>query len=200
MCPLAVATIGWYAVYGQAMVATFLLLVLAGVGRLAESGTPVARWQAWTWYALLLAGTMCFGTGIGVAMVFPAVLFLLLPAAWRQPRVRLAYLALPLMTVLLYVGVRAYAEWLEPLPGSEQFQHTMAMKGIWVAPMMLAPLLGVAIGATTLGHWFIPTRFVDARTVIACCVFVLGLAIVACRGDARARRAALAMSILAVGI
>ena len=42
MCPLAVATIGWYAVYGQAMVATFLLLVLTGVGRLAESGAPWA--------------------------------------------------------------------------------------------------------------------------------------------------------------
>lgn len=200
ICPLAVATIGWYAVYGQAMAATLMLLVLADVGRLAERGESVTRGRAWAWYGLLLLGTTCFGTGIGVAMVFPAVLFLLLPVAWRQRRIRLAYLALPLVTVLLYVGARAIADRFEPLAFSEKMQHAMVMNGIWAAPLMLIPLLGVAIGATALGHWFVPARFVDGPTVTACVLFVLGLGVTAWRGDARVRRTAMAMLILAIGI
>jgi hypothetical protein len=200
ICPLAVATVGWYAVYGQAMVATILLLVLAGLSRLSVAGDPLPPRTAWVWYALLLAGTMCFGTGIGVALVFPAVLLLLLPGAWRQPGVRMAYLALPMVTLAVYLAVRALAQWMDPLPASERAHQALAARGLLTAPRMLLPLLGVAIGGTTLGHWFDPARFVDSRSWTAIAVFVVGLGILAWRGDARARRTALAMGALAVGV
>jgi hypothetical protein len=200
MCPLAVATVGWYAVYGQAMVATLLLLVLAGLGRLAVAGKPVPRRTALLWYALLLAGTTCFGTGIGVTLVFPAVLFLMLPAGWRQRDVRIAYLALPAVTLGVYLGSGALAEWIEPLAASDKVNRAVAASGLRAAPAMLVPLLGFAVGGVTLGHWFDPARFVDARTWVAIGAFVVGLVAVAWRGDVRTRRVALAMAALAVGI
>src|SRR5262245_21794638 len=83
--PLCLGTIGWFSVYGQVMLATILLLVLAGVARAAcREETPSSRTMA-LWYALLLAGTTCFGIGVGVALVFPVVLFLFLPEVWARP-------------------------------------------------------------------------------------------------------------------
>src|SRR5262245_10892178 len=71
--PILVGTLGWYSVYGQVLVATVLLVVLFWITRTgAES--PVPKWTAAVWFVLLLAGTTCFGTGVGIALVFPLVL------------------------------------------------------------------------------------------------------------------------------
>lgn len=200
ICPLADGTIGWYSVYGQAMVATILLLVLDQLTRVGAADEPLPPRTAWLWYALLLAGTTCFGTGIGVALVFPVVLFLLLPVAWRQPVVRLAYLALPAVTLGVYFALRQLSGWIEPLPFSEAVHRTAATSGLWNAPAMLLPLLGFAVGGSALGHGFEPARFPDARTWVTSAAFAVGLGLVAWRGDWKTRRAALAMAALAVGV
>ena len=200
ICPLGAGTIAWYSVYGQAMVATILLLILDRLARLGAAGKPLPPRTACLWYALLLAGTTCFGTGIGVALVFPVVLFLLLPAAWRQPGVRLAYLALPAVTLAAYFALRQAAEWIEPLPFSEQVHRASAASGLWDAPAMLLPLLAFAVGGSALGHFLEPEHFPDARTWLTIAVFAVGLGFVAWRGDSKARRAALAMAALAVGV
>jgi hypothetical protein len=200
ICPLALGTIGWYSVYGHVLATTILLVVLDRLARLAATGDRLPASTAWSWYALLLAGTTCFGTGIGVALVFPVVLFCLLPAAWRQPGVRLAYLALPAVTLALYFGVRALSGWIEPLPFSEVVHVQAARSGLWSAPAMLLPLLGFAVSGTALGHAFERARFLDAWTWVTIVAFVLGLGLIAWRGDSRARRTAVAMAALAVGI
>lgn len=200
ICPLAAGTIGWYSVYGQALVATIVLLVLERLARLGAAGEPLPRRTAWLWYALLLAGTTCFGTGIGVALIFPVVLFLLLPAAWRQPGVRLAYLALPAVTLVAYFGLRRLAGWIEPLPFSEQVHPMSAASGLLFAPAMLLPLLGVAVGGSALSYFFQPEHFPDTRTWVTVAALAVGLGLVAWRGDWKERRGALAMAVLAVGV
>src|SRR5262249_17981647 len=62
--PAHVGTLGWYSVYGQVLVATVLLVVLGGVTARARTGAAPSRRSAAVWYALLLAGTTCFGTGV----------------------------------------------------------------------------------------------------------------------------------------
>src|SRR5262249_18532467 len=200
ICPLAVGTIGWYSVYGHVMVTTIILVVLDRLARLAATAGPLPASMAWLWYALLLAGTTCFGTGIGVALVFPVVLFCLLPTAWRQPGIRLAYLALPAVTLALYFGLRALSGWLEPLPFSEVVHMAAARRGLLSAPAMLLPLLGFSVSGAALGHAFEGGRFLDARTWVVIVAFVLGLGLIAWRGDSKARRTAVAMAALAVGI
>src|SRR5262249_36019229 len=104
----------------QALVAMIFLVVLDGLVARAQSGGPVPARTAWTWYMLLLLGTVTFGVGLGVALAFPVALFVLLPAAWRQPWLRIAYLALPLVTIALYVGLRRlYPLLIEPLSPEE---------------------------------------------------------------------------------
>jgi hypothetical protein len=200
ICPLAVGTIGWYSVYGHVMVTTIALVVLDRLARLAATGDRLPASTAWLWYALLLAGTTCFGAGIGVALVFPVVLFCLLPTAWRQPGVRLAYLALPAVTLALYFGLRALSGWIEPLPFSELVHVAAAKSGLWSAPAMLLPLLGFAVNGAARGHAVEGERFLDARTWVTIVAFVLGLGLVAWRGDSKARRTAVAMAALGVGI
>ena len=89
------------------------------------------------WYALLLAGTTCFGVGIGVALAFPLVLFLLLPAAWTRPRLRVAWLLLPAVTLALYFAFRR----LYPLIGTLTLQETMQEYVALTRPRPLPPML-----------------------------------------------------------
>jgi len=200
ICPLDAGTIGWYAVYGQVMVATILLVVLDRVVRLAATGERLPTRTACLWYVLLLLGTTCFGIGIGVALVFPVILFLLLPAAWRQPGVRIAYLALPAVTLALYFGLRTLSGWIQPLSFSENMHLIAAKDGLRDIPWMLLPLIGFAVGGAGLGHAFDPRTFVDARTCVVIAALVLGLGLVAWRGDWKTRRTMIAMAALAVGI
>ncbi len=76
--PLAAGTIGWYAMYGQALLTAIFLVILDRLVRLAAAGEALPARTACTWYLLLLAGTTCFGTGLGVAVAFPGILMLLL--------------------------------------------------------------------------------------------------------------------------
>ncbi len=192
ICPLGVGTVGWYSVYGQVLVATVLLLVLDGVTRATEPGA------AWAWYALLLVGTTCFGTGVAVAVAFPIVLFLLLPAAWARPGVRAAYLALPVVTFALYLGCRQLGGWFEPKPLQEALQQFAVLHGWSSALRMLPSLVKVGITGVTLGHashgcpaWLVWTAVAG---------FALGLGLIAWRGNVGSRRAMVAMAVLTVVI
>lgn len=200
ICPLDAGTIGWYAVYGQAMVATILLVVLDRLACLAATGERLPPRTACLWYVLLLLGTTCFGTCIGVALVFPAILFLLLPSAWRQPGVRIAYLALPAVTLAVYFGLRTLSGWIQPLTVAEDMHLIAARDGLRDVPLMLLPLIGFAVGGAGLGHAFDPLRFVDAPTWVMIAAMVLGLGLVAWRGDWKARRSMIAMAALALGV
>jgi hypothetical protein len=182
------------------MVVTILLVVLDRLARLAATGERLPPRTACLWYVLLLLGTTCFGTGIGVALVFPVILFLLLPAAWRQPGVRIAYLALPAVTLAVYFGLRTLSAWIQPLPFAENMHLIAARYGLRDVPMMLLPLIGFAVGGAGLGHAFDPGRFVDARTWVTIAALVLGLGLAAWRGDWKTRRTMIAMASLALGV
>ena len=200
MCPVAVGTLGVYSVYGHAMATTILLVVADGLAR-RSAGTPapLPGRTALLWFALLLGGTTCFGIGVGVALAFPVVLFLLLPGAWRQRGVRLAYLALPAVTLAAYFGLKRLSALVEPLPAAEFIHEYMAVHGLRFAPAMLAHLLGFAIASSLLGFFFRPDRYPDALDCVAILAFASGLGLIAWRGNRKARRTGLAMVALALG-
>src|SRR5262249_2236074 len=137
--PLAVGTLGWYSVYGQVLVATILLLVLDRMGhRRGQAG--VAARAVWWWCALLLVGATGFGTRIGVALVFPAVAFLLLPDTFHDRPARAALLALPLLVVALYAGCQwTYTQLAGPRM-QEKLHLLTALQGIVPTLAMLGHL------------------------------------------------------------
>jgi hypothetical protein len=198
--PLCLGTIGWFSVYGQMLVATILLFVLGAIVRAAvTTGEPPSARTAWLWYGLLLAGTTCFGVGIGVALAAPVVLFLLLPAAWRQPRLRRAWMLLPVAAITLYFGFRRLYALIGTLSFQEKMQEYMAFSGLGALLPMLGHLLAFSVAGATLG-FFLPTRYPSPASWTAVAIVLAGLVLVLARGDAPARRAALAMIALAAAI
>jgi hypothetical protein len=198
--PLCLGTIGWFSVYGQMLVATILLFVLGAMARAASTtGEPPSGGTIWLWYGLLLAGTTCFGVGIGVALAAPVVLFLLLPAAWRRPRLRRAWLLLPVATLALYFAFRRLYPLIGTLSFQERMQEYMAFRGLGALLPMLGHLLAFSIAGATLG-FFLPAAYPSPASWTAVAVVVAGLVLVLARGDAPTRRTALAMIALASAV
>lgn len=199
--PIAAGTLGWYSVFGQALVGTILLVVLERVVALARSDLPVSTRTAWTWYVLLLVGTTCFGVGLGVALAFPVALFLLVPAAWRQAQVRAAFLALPVVTILLYGAFRhLYPLLLEPLSSEELISEPAGVRQL---PRVLALVWNqVAFALSEYPRSFAragrayPDR---ASTMVLVCVGV-ALGLLVWRGRPAARRAAVGLASLVLGV
>lgn len=199
--PIAVGTLGWYSVFGQAVVGTMFLVVLRRLAELSRDGAPLPVRTAWTWYALLLLGTLCFGVGLGIALAFPVALFVMLPGAWRQPRVRVAYLALPIVTVVLYVTFRhLYPLLFEPLPFEEL---TTQPAGVRDLPSVLAGVWNLVCFAASeypRGFFWAAKGYPDRASPIVLGLAGAAVAVLAWRGGPGVRRAAVALASLSVGI
>jgi hypothetical protein len=139
-----------------------------------------------------------FGTGIGVALGFPAVLFLLLPSSWHRPGVRATYVALPLVTLAVYYAARRLYLLVAPFPFVEVLHEQLARAGLWIMPPLLGHLLGFSIASVVLGFFRPP--YPSPASWVAVAAFCAGLGLVAWRGDGPTRRAALAMVVLALAI
>ena len=199
--PLAAGVLAWYAVFGQALVATILLGILDRLAALSRSGAPVRARTAWIWYGLLLLGSVTFGEGIGVALAFAAVLFAMQPAAWRRPRLRAAYFALPLVTLAVYVACRhLYPLFVEPLSPEELNAHPA---GIEAMPQVLAAVAAlVAFSASEYVRNFFSAAgaYPDRATPPVVAVLAAGLGLLCWRGSPETRRTAVAMASLCVGV
>ncbi|HJQ84541.1 MAG TPA: hypothetical protein VKA21_10720 [Candidatus Binatia bacterium] len=155
--PVNERTLGWYAVYGQVLAATLLLLVLADLARVVRDRGTVSGPRAVGWSALLVAASACFGVGIGAAAAFPVAAFLLLPRGQRSRAATAVLLALPFAVVALYaiwnlVRVRAYdasPNTVLLLVGMLRYwQGIAAMLGHLVAAGMAELVLGGLTGAS----------------------------------------------------
>jgi len=110
--PINEGTIGWYSVYGQALVGTISLWLLVRLGRVAQ-GDTVSHRELAAWVLLVFATSTLFGTGTGVAMAIPVAAFFVLPSS--VPRLRLlgglivAAVAVP----VLYYGLHVLANRLQ---------------------------------------------------------------------------------------
>ncbi len=198
--PLCVGTIAWYSVYGQILVGTILLFVLHAVTRrAAHGGAPPSTGSAWLWYVLLLAGTTCFGVGIGVALAFPLVLFLVLPATWTRPGQRIAWLLLPIVTMGLYFGFRRLYPLIGSLSFQENLQEYMALRSLADMPPLLSHLLAFSVAGSVL-QFFLPSTYPSTASWTAVAVFVAGLVLVLVRAEPATRRTAVAMVLLAAGV
>ena len=198
--PVNDGTLAWYSVYGQVLAATGLLVVLERVTARARAGGAVDGRTAAIWYGLLLLGTVCFGVGVGVALVFPAVLFLLLPETWRQPRIRAAYLALPLVTLAIYFAFRRLYPFVGRLPPEEAFMAG-GLPPLRDLTAMTRELLTFSI-TTALGSFavFSSGLLSPAASGVILPLFAAGVLVLLWRGDPASRRAGVAMLLLSAGV
>lgn len=198
--PLCLGTLGWYSVYGQALVGTILLFLLDRVTARAEDAAPISARAALGWYLLVLAAVSCFGTGIGVALVFPVMLFLLHPAAFRQRGVRLAFLSLFVVVPGIYFGFwRVYALYF-PISMSEAIQREAALSRYWPIVDMTRHLAAFAVTGVLQGFFFDPQAYPGQASHVATTLYVLTLVAVLVRADGVTRRRLLALVALCGGV
>jgi hypothetical protein len=198
--PLCLGALSWFSVYGHVLAAAVMLFVLRQVAWLAAEGAVPTTRTACLWYGLLLAGTTCFGIGVGVALVFPLVLFLVLPEAWRFPRLRASWLALPAVALGLYFAFRRLYPLVAPLSYQENLTEYLAVHGLQFTPPMFVHLLGFSIAGTTLGAFLPPSAYPSPAAWGAIVAYLCGLGILFWRGDGAARRTTMALMALAVAI
>jgi len=113
-CPVLEGALGWYSVYGQVLLTGLLLIVLLRLARVVRSERGLTTRESLGWALLLAVGAGCFGTGIVLAAVFPAVVVVVLSRrSWNSGAV--GVLALTAVLVLAtYAGLRTHEAHLEP--------------------------------------------------------------------------------------
>ena len=148
----------------------------------------------------MLLASLCFGVGIGMALVFPAVLFLLRPDAWTPRQVRVPSLVLPVVTVALYFGLRHLYASIAPMTVGEALQLAVARASLGGVPRVLAELLGFSVAASVRGFAMAPDTYPDAASMATVAGFAGGVALALAYGEPDVRRAISAMLVLALGI
>jgi uncharacterized membrane protein len=106
---------------------------------------------------------------------------------------------LPVVTLALYFGFRRLYPLLAPLSLEEAFQEALAREGLSFAPAMLFHLLGYSLSGVMLS-FFMPPKYPAPLTTAALATFAVMAGVFLWRADGRARRAALAMAIVAVAM
>ncbi len=183
--PLQEGTLGWYSVYGHALVGTMLLIVLAQATRLAGLGQRPSRRQRVLWCVLMLIGVTCFGTGVAMAVALPFTLFLLLPPAARGRWPPL--LPLVVLAPLVYVALTRLYEYSS---GASAPVRAIARSIFSVLPdaaRTFARITGVGVTRWLMGCFY-PASFDAAHWYIVLLLFLVVVALCAWRASGLARR------------
>lgn len=147
-CPVLKESVGWFAVHGHLLSATFMLLVLDGLLRHHVSQTPISRGTAVRWAALLFLAATSFGGATAVAIVFPALLLIGLERPLRPPRLVLGFGTLSVLVVALYGSWNwLYSRFYE-IPPDLQFIQNAATSRLGPIVEMFGYL--PAVGASSL--------------------------------------------------
>ena len=195
--PVLEGALGWYSVYGQVLLTAIVLGVLSSLGERIVTGALVPTRTAVCWAALLLAGTSCFGIGLGVALAFPLVAVLALPRAQLPLPSLLALIAGAAASYVFYRLVITYSP--DASPGAAQFFSVTTTIG--ALPAVLAFLAGLlCFGAAALGGDFVGSHqslapWVDAAGGLT--LLALLSAGVAC-ASGTGRRNLFALAVLAL--
>jgi hypothetical protein len=152
--PLHEGTLGWYSVYGHALVGTTLLIVLAQAAGLARAGQQPSRRTRLLWGTLALLGATSFGTGVALAMALPFALYLLLPPS---PSRRPPLLALVVVVPLVYVGLTRWYESVSGVSAPVRLIVRNILSSLPDSLMIAARVTGVGVTRWLMSVYFSPT-------------------------------------------
>jgi hypothetical protein len=195
MSPIDEGALGWFSVYGQVQATTMILFVLYRMLRVANGAAPLWR-EPVAWAALLLIASVSFGSGIGAAMAFPVVAYIVLQRSPIRRRALWAFGAVAASLPLLYVGSFWLAKYYD-VPRTSEIG--IALGGL----LALSRVLGltahmVAYGVTSLllSPFQYPMEYSGTHFIVvpilALLVIVAGVAM----APAQRRRALLAAVVL----
>ena len=210
--PVSQGSLGWYSVYGHVLVAPCILWVLLDLARISRRERTATRLSMARWSFLLLIAGTSFGVGLGIALAFPPVAYLLLPRT--EPRRAAIAACFALVAVLLfvwYLSARAcFVATTSDVVITSQIDAMRAnMRGslgsftsllaYGTTNLLLGPLVTCAKDAVTSGP-LQGTSLADilriSNVVLIATVAAIATAIVCC--GAERRRELLGLSLLAL--
>jgi len=191
VAPSAAGTLGWYSVFGQVLATTALLAVLLLVSRRAADARPVTTRTVLGWLAVSWVGEFCFGTGVAVALVMPAVIALLMPSVLGRARTRWLLATGPLVVVVLYVAYQVLGERVAGVPSGAYARASFGLFGTWRSAI---PVFFHLIAAGPADLFFGPLGWTDAP-VAAGALALLALLVLAAGGGAEVRRQGAALAL-----
>jgi hypothetical protein len=158
--PVAFGVIGWYSAACHAMLTTLLLWVLGDLARASYEESEIGRGTAIRWCLLLLAGASTFGIGIGAAMVFPLVVFLLLPAGSSRRRTTLVVGSLAAVVPVLYLAQEHAMEVVVGAPNDPVLRlgFSMALSQSFRVLRSLVDFSSYGLASLLLGPWVTTTE------------------------------------------
>jgi hypothetical protein len=192
--PMNESAVGWFSVFGQVMVAGFMLFMLVQLGRVA-GGRPVHRYAPALWCLLLLAACTSFGIGIGLTLMFPLVAFLLL---WQSPsrrRVVLIFCALAVVVPALYFGLTRLTTVLYMPRTAPLFFETNVVTNV----AMLAHIVACGIATLLVGQFAPNLEYPSLAAYAVIALFVAGLAAALLTAPAPIKRRLLVCIVLSLG-
>ena len=193
--PLHPDTIGWFAVYGHALVGTFVLAVLAHASGVVRRGESLTARMAMCWIALLMLAANSYGAGLGAAVALPVLLLACLPpgASASRPARILLYTA-PLIAVLGYLGTRALSQrFFLSMDNLDTFAGSFANPSVLIdQARMLVSLMVVGFGGLLMGQTVPLSIFAGAGTfalyAVVSAAALATISLAARRADPNTRR------------
>jgi hypothetical protein len=194
-CPALEGALGWHAVYGQVALTTMVLAALARLGSAVAQGGVLSAGSAAFCGALLALGGASFGTGLGIAAAFPAVMLLAVPQRQRPWR-SIAILALAAAAIFTFYAVSRIRSPDVDARAREVLSLRSVLTHLPTTFVFETLLVGAGAGMLFLG--FLGP---DAGTPVAIAAIasaVLGLLVLAAwfRSDGQRRRWLLGLAVL----
>lgn len=147
-CPTLAGALGWFSVYGQVLLTTIMLLLVGSLAGYVGTDRILSTGRALLWGIALIAGGACFGSGLGLAVVFPWVVMLALSRAQRPRHTLVILLIAGLLILAAYVLARQGSADFDPR-GRELSSPVAALPMLPAVLAMTAQLVG--FGAYALG-------------------------------------------------
>lgn len=204
MAPAHEGTLGWYSVYGQAVAASVVLLVLGDLASRDDTSAAIGWGTAARWAVLLWSASACFGTALGAALVFPVVVWLVVGSSGLTRTAWAALVLLPIAVIAPYVLMQwttseAYgvAPALRPL--REPYLNLLDPAGWPAIGGMLVALVGYGVTGLLLGSIDPAPAFPGVASGLAITTFVALTMAAFGRSHAPRRRLALGLVLLMLG-
>ncbi len=197
-CPTLAGALGWYSVYGQVLLTTLVLVVIARLAALVATRRTLSVGEALAWGSILAVGGACFGSGLGVAAVFPLVALIVFPPAQRTRAAVVALVLAALAILAIYTTARLHA-----VPDLDPRARALLSPQALLAELPVAVVLAVqllAFGMYSLVFGFLGLAGAQPVAAMAIGGAVAGACLLAGwrAGDAAARRCQLGLGLLAL--